>query len=128
MVEFIATIFLIILFSIMSVFQALLAIGLPFGHLAYGGKYKKLPTNLRIMSVVAIGIFIFGIIAVLERVELINIFNNPVVSLVTVWILAGYSTLNVLMNIMSRNKWEKRIMTPVAITIATCCYLVAIFT
>ncbi len=127
MIEIIAAILLIILFIIMSVFQFLLVLGLPFGHLAYGGKYKKLPKKLRIMSVVAIGIFIFSSIIVLERVELIKIFNNPIVSLVTVWILAVYSTLGVLMNLISRSKWEKRIMTPIAIVIALCCFIVAIF-
>ena len=127
MIVIIAAILLIILFIIMSVFQFLLVLGLPLGHLAYGGKYKKLPTKLRIMSVVAIGIFIFSSIIVLERVELIKIFNNPIVSLVTVWILAVYSTLGVLMNLISRSKWEKRIMTPIAIVIALCCFIVAIF-
>ncbi len=127
MIVIIAAILLIILFIIMSVFQFLLVLGLPLGHLAYGGKYKKLPTKLRIMSVVAIGIFIFSSIIVLERVELIKIFNNQMVSLVTVWILAVYFTLGVLMNIMSRSKWEKRIMTPIAIVITLCCFIVAIF-
>jgi len=127
MIEIIATIVAIILFSIMIVFQLLLVLGLPLGHLAYGGKHKELPTKLRIMSLIAIGIFIFASIIILERVELINVFNNPTFSLVIVWILAVYFTLGVLMNMMSRSKWEKRIMTPLAVVIAVCYYIVAIF-
>lgn len=127
MIEIIAAILLIILFSIMSIFQFLLVLGLPLGHLAYGGKHKKLPTNLRIMSLIAIGIFIFASIIVLERVELINIFKDRIVSLVIVWILAIYFTIGVVMNLISRSKWEKRIMTPIATVITVFCYIVAIF-
>lgn len=69
MIENIVAIIAIILFSIMIVFQFLLVLGLPLGHLAYGGKYKELLTNLRIMSILAIGIFMFATIIVLELVE-----------------------------------------------------------
>jgi len=69
MIENIVAIIAIILFGIMIVFQFLLVLGLPLGHLAYGGKYKELPTNLRIMSILAIGIFMFATIIVLELVE-----------------------------------------------------------
>ena len=111
----------------MSIFQFLLVIGLPLGHLAYGGKNKELSANLRIMSLVAIGIFIFGSLVVVDRVKLLIIFNNPMISLVVIWILAIYFSLGVFMNLMSKSKWEKRIMTPIALVIAICCYLVAIF-
>ena len=110
----------------MSVFQLLLAIGLPLGRAAYGGKYEILPKNLRIMSLVAVGIFVFGMIIVLERAGLITIFNNPLLTAIVVWILAVYSTLNVLMNAVSKSRIEKRIMTPLSILIAICCYIVAI--
>ena len=126
MIEIILAIILIILFSIMSVFQFLLVLGLPLGHLAYGGKYKELSTGLRIMSVVAIGIFIFSTVIILDHINLINVFN-PIFSLVVVWILAGYSTLGILMNLASKSKLEKIIMTPIALIIAVCLYLVAIF-
>jgi len=115
-----------ILFVLMSVFQLLLALGLPLGRAAYGGKYEKLPTNLRIVSLIVVGIFVFAIFIVLERAGIITIFNNILLTAIIVWILAGYFTLNVLMNAVSKSNWEKRIMTPLSLIIAVCCFIVAI--
>ncbi|MFX1346304.1 MAG: hypothetical protein ACFFAI_14420 [Promethearchaeota archaeon] len=47
--------------------------------------------------------------------------------MVIIWILAVYFTIGVLMNMMSRSKWEKQIMTPIALIIAVCCYSITIF-
>lgn len=115
-----------ILLFLLIIFQLLLAIGLPFGRFAYGGKHEKLPNNLRIMSLIAVGIFIFGIIIALERAAIITIFNNELLTVIVVWIFAVYSTLNTLMNAVSKSKWEKRIMTPISFVIAGCCYILAI--
>lgn len=115
-----------VLFLLMIVFQVLLAIGLPYGRVAYGGKYEILPTNLRVMSLIAVGIFSFGIINVLERVNILTLFNNELLTTIVVWIFAVYLTLNTLMNVASKSQWEKRIMTPISFVIAVCCYLLAI--
>lgn len=126
MIIFFAAIIAAVLFAVMGVFQLLLALGLPLGKLAYGGKYERLPTNMRIMSLVAIGIFALGSISVLERVGIIFIFNNPIFTLVVVWILAVYLTFNTLTNAISKSKREKLIMTPLSLISAICCFVVAI--
>jgi hypothetical protein len=127
MIDLIAAVILIIMFSIMVIFQFLLAIGMPIGFLAYGGQHKKLSRKLRILSVIAMGIFIYAIIVVLDRTGIITLFSNPWVSGISIWILAIYFTIGILMNAVSRSKWEKRIMTPFVLIIAICCYLIAIF-
>ena len=126
MILLITAIVACILFVLMTVFQLLLALGLPLGRVAYGGKYEKLPTKLRIASLIAVGIFVFAIFIVLERAGIITIFNNTLFTAIVLWILAGYFTLNVLMNAVSKSKWEKRIMTPLVLIIAVCCFIVAI--
>ena len=122
----IAAIIAVIIFAVISVFQLLLALGLPLGKLAYGGKYEKLPTNMRIMSLVAIGIFALGSISVLERAGIIIIFNNPIFVLVVVWVIAVYLAFNTLLNAISKSKQEKVIMTPLSLILAICCFIVAI--
>lgn len=122
----IAAILTSVLLFLLIIFQLLLVIGLPFGRFAYGGKYEKLPKNLRIMSLIAMGIFIFGILIVLERATLLTIFNNEILTTIVVWVFAVYLTLNTLMNVASKSKWEKRIMTPISLIIAVCCYILAI--
>ena len=126
MILIIAAIIACVLFFLLSIFQVLLAIGLPFGRAAYGGKYETLPKNLRIMSLIAVGIFVFGIIIVLERAEIITILNNVILTGIVVWIFAVYLTLNTLMNAASKSKWEKLIMTPISLVIAVCCFILAI--
>jgi len=126
MIDIIAGIIAVVLFSLLSIFQLLLALGLPLGRLAYGGKYEKLPNNLRIISLSAIAIFVYAIIIVLERAGLITIFNNPLLVVISIWIIAGYLTFNTLINAISRSKWEKRIMTPISLIVAVCCFIVAI--
>jgi hypothetical protein len=126
MIVLIAAIIAVVLFTGMIVFQLLLVLGLPFGHLAYGGKYEKLPSKMKIVSLVGIVIFIFAILSVLERAGIIIIFNNPMFVTVFVWIIAIYLVFNTLMNAISKSKWEKLIMTPISLTLAICCFIVVI--
>jgi len=126
MVVLIAAIIAVVIFAGMSVFQLLLALGLPLGKLAYGGKYEKLPTNMRIMSLVAIGIFAMGSISVLERAGMITVFNIPIFTLVVVWVIAVYLAFNTLLNAVSKSKQEKLIMTPLSLILSICCFIVAI--
>jgi len=126
MTVLIAAIIAVAVFAIVSILQLLLALGVPLGKLAYGGKYEKLPTKMRIMSLVAIGIFALGSISVLERVGIITIFNNAILTLVVVWIIAVYLAFNTLTNAISKSKREKLIMTPLSLISAICCFIVAI--
>lgn len=122
----IAAVIAVVIFAVISVIQLLLALGLPLGKLAYGGKYERLPTNMRIMSIVAIGIFVLASISVLERAGIITIFNNSLIVLVIVWIIAVYLAFNTLLNVMSKSKREKLIMTPLSLASAICCFIIAI--
>jgi preprotein translocase subunit SecY len=115
-----------LIFIVNCIFQLLIVIGLPLGHLSYGGKYdrQKLPNKLRITSVIAIIIFSFATITYLEFAGLITILNNPNFTLIYCWIIAIYLTLGVLMNAASKSKWEKRIWTPITLLNAISCYIV----
>ena len=126
MIVLIAALIAVVFFTVLSIFQLLLAIGLRLGKLAYGGKYEKLPTNMRIMSIVAIGIFVLASISVLERAVIIIIFNNPILTMVIVWIIAIYLAFNTLLNLLSKSKPEKLIMTPISLISTICCFIVAI--
>jgi hypothetical protein len=127
MIASVVSIIATVIFSIMIVFEFLLVIGVPLGYLAWGGQYKELPPKLRIMSAVAIGIFIYAIIMVLEVGGIIDLINIPLLAYISVWVLAVYFTLGILMNGVSRSKWEQRIMTPIAALSAVCCYVIVIF-
>jgi len=126
MIVLIAALIAVVVFALVSVIQLLLALGLALGKLAFGGKYERLPTNMRIMSIVAIGIFVLASLSVLERAGIIIIFNNPIFVLVIVWVIAVYLAFNTFLNAMSKSKKEKLIMTPLSLISAICCFIVAI--
>ena len=122
----IAALIAVVIFAVVSIIQLLLALGLPLGKLAFGGKHERLPTNMRIMSIIAIGIFVLASISVLERAGIITLFNNPIFTLVVVWVIAVYLALNTLLNALSKSKKEKLIMTPLSLIASICCFIVAI--
>lgn len=126
MIVIIAALIAVTVFAVVSIIQLLLAVGKPLGKLAYGGKYETLPNNMRIMSIVAIGILTLGAISVLERAGLITILNNPILTLVIVWIIALYLAFNTLINAISKSMKEKLIMTPLSLISSICCFIVAI--
>ncbi|MHA1671358.1 MAG: hypothetical protein ACTSV5_12390 [Promethearchaeota archaeon] len=123
----ISAILVVIISAIISIFLLLLAIGMPLGYLAFGGKHeKKLPNKLRIISIIAMGIFIFTSLAVLDLANFISIFSNSLIPTIAIWILAFYFAFNILTNVISKSKWEKRIMVPLSLTLSVCCFIIVI--
>jgi len=107
-------------------FHILLALGFPFGQVAWGGKYKKLPLGFRLGSLFSAGIMVFAAILVLEKATIIMVLNTPNVATFGVWTLVAFLGLNTISNFVSRSKWEKRIMTPLSFTLSVLCLTVAI--
>jgi hypothetical protein len=106
-------------------FQLLLVSGFPYGQAAWGGKYIKLPSRLRIASLFSAGVFVVASLFVLERADILSVFNNASLVTIGVWILVAFLGLNTLGNFASKSKLEKRIMTPVSLSLALLCLIVA---
>lgn len=111
-------------FAGMVVFQLLLAVGLPIGHLAWGGRHSKLPMYLRLVSTLSAFLFIYGIIMVLERAQIIQLLDAPGVPSTSVWILAALFGLSIIGNLNSESDTERKIMTPVATLLCWSCIVV----
>ncbi len=107
-------------------FQILLALGFPFGEAAWGGKHRILPPIFRFASLFAAAIFVFVSIIVLEKAGISSVFNNSTVVTYGIWVFTAFFGLNTISNFMSRSKLEKRIMTPVSLTLSLLCLVVAI--
>ena len=108
----------------MAIFQFLLALGFPYGKLAWGGFYEKLPVSLRIGSGISILIYGYGIIALLESAQIIELFNKPELIEYSVWIFALLFALSTIGNLQSKSELEKRVMTPVGILFCCLCIIV----
>lgn len=97
-----------------GVFQALLAVGKPWGEWAYGGQMAGvLPTRYRVASIVAIGVYVIQIAHYLGQADLIASPLSAGVATVINWVLVGFFALGTVMNGISRSKKERNLWTPV---------------
>lgn len=107
----------------LAVFQAALIAGQPLGRFAWGGQHDVLPQNLRVGSLLSILLYALFAVVILDRAGLLSLGVS--IPGFAIWVLAGYFTLGVLMNAISRSKPERNVMTPVALLLAACCYALA---
>ena len=116
-----------VLIGVVTVFQLALALGLPAGRAAWGGRHQgKLPTRLRLASGIA-GLIVYPgiILVVLETGEVIDRPDQvPDVGAIGMWVLTALFTVGALANLASQSKVE-RVWVPVSLTIAVCCAIVA---
>lgn len=115
-----------VLFAALAVFQLLLALGLPLGRLAWGGVHERLPGALRFASLISVGIFAFGMLAVLERAGLYVSLRDERIVTITCWLLTVLFLFSIVGNLNSRSAMEKRVMTPVAVLLTAGCLILAL--
>ena len=108
----------------LAVLQALLAAGRPYGRLAWGGQHRVLPRGLRIGSAVSIALYaLFGGVVLAAAAAAPGV---PRWLEVAVWVLTGYFVLGTVMNLASRSRPERLVITPVCLVLAGCCLVVAV--
>lgn len=110
----------------LACFQAVLACGVPLGRLAWGGMHTRFPIGLRIASLASAAICALGALCVLERAGVVSIFDRPDAIRVVVWALTVLFGLSTIGNLASKSVWERRVMTPVAATLALMCLTVSL--
>lgn len=122
-----AAILAVVLLGAIVVFQLALALGAPWGAMAWGGKKPGvLPAPLRIASaVVAVVVYPLVIALVLAAAGLIGDEWLPADRTLIMWVLAGVLGVGAVMNFASRSRPE-RLWGAVALTIALCCAIIAL--
>lgn len=108
-----------------AVLYLLLAMGLPYGDLAMGGKYKTMPKQMRVACAVSVAIQLVAILFVLQAGDVISIDSLEAIASGVCYFFAAYLFINTLMNVMSKSKKEKMIMTPLSLVTAICFLLTA---
>lgn len=109
----------------LSVFQLLLILGKPLGDYAWGGQYKILPRKLRIASMASIVLYIVFASFLVSKVRLLVIDDTSMVIDYGMWVITGYFILGIFVNLISRNKKERIVMTPTALVLAVVFFIVA---
>jgi hypothetical protein len=113
-------------FALLTCFQVALALGVPWGRAAWGGSHERLPRGLRIASGFAA---VFWIVAALVVLGHAGYEWSPVplgVGRWGTWLLFGLLGLGALMNLASKSRWERFLMSPFAALLSLLCLLVAL--
>jgi hypothetical protein len=107
----------------LAVFQLLLVVGAPLGRFAWGGKHRVLPAPLRAGSAVSIAIYALLATVVLARAGLVSPGVPSGVVRTATWAVVAYLLLGAGLNLASRSKPERALMSPVS---AVLCGLYAV--
>ena len=108
----------------LTLFQANLAAGAPWGRFAWGGQYERLPPQLRVASVLSILIYVGLAAIVLGRAGLVALTGNWLGP--ATWMVAGFMALGTVMNAISPSVPERLAMTPVAAILCACAVITAL--
>lgn len=116
----------IALLGLLALFQLALALGAPWGRLAFGGEHEgALPGRLRIAAACTILIYALFAIIALSHLGAIRLLPAPVAG-IGIWVVFGILALSALANLLSRSRLERAMMTPIAAVLAILALLIAL--
>ncbi|WP_124113560.1 hypothetical protein [Paenibacillus xylanexedens] len=114
-----------VLILVVILFQVALAVGVPWGDYAMGGKFPgKYPISMRFTCIVQIAILAFIDTIVLSKAGLLwpqwSVFART-----AIWFIVGYLVLGTILNLITRSVWERRIWAPVTLLMLISSVIVA---
>jgi len=110
-------------FSVVIILSLLIILGLPLGELTMGGQYKVFPKKLRIVLVSQLLLQVFFVIVILQMGGFLPLWFSYKTTRIILIVMAVYLSLNVLMNLASKSKKERLIMTPLSLIAAVCFWI-----
>ncbi len=115
-----------ITFGLAALLYILIALGLPLGEFAFGGKYKIVPPKQRVACAFSVLIQLFAIMIILQTGEVLpNLFSMKVTRSIC-YFFAIYLSLNSILNAFSRSKKERYTATPLSVITAICFWITAL--
>ena len=115
-----------VLFGVIATMTVLVACGLPLGEFTMGGQHKILPKKFRIMAAISVAIQIFAMIIILQAGGFIPLWLSFKVTKYICFFFAAYLSLNTIMNMISKSRKEKYVMTPISLIAAFCFWITAL--
>ncbi|WP_392406856.1 hypothetical protein ACF3OJ_06205 [Cardiobacterium hominis] len=114
-----------VLFGIITIMTVLVACGLPLGEFTMGGQHKILPKKFRVMAAISVAIQIFAMIIILQAGGFIPLWLSFKVTKYICFFFAAYLSLNTIMNMLSKSRKEKYVMTPFSLIAGICFWVTA---
>jgi hypothetical protein len=121
-----AAVVVYVLLAALAVFQVALIAGAPLGRYAWGGQHEVLPTRLRIGSAISVLIYAWIAAVIAYSVTLLDIPAGERLADPGIWIVTAYFAVDVPLNLASRSRPERLVMTPVVLILFVCCLLIAL--
>ena len=115
-----------VLFGVIAIMTVLVACGLPLGEFTMGGQHKILPKKFRVMAVISVAIQIFAMIIILQAGGFISLWLSFKVTKYICFFFAAYLSLNTIMNMLSKSRKEKYVMTPLSLIAGICFWITAL--
>ena len=115
-----------VLFGVIAIMTVLVACGFPLGEFTMGGQHKILPKKFRVMAVISVAIQIFAMIIILQAGGFIPLWLPFKVTKYICFFFAAYLSLNTIMNMISKSRKEKYIMTPLSLIAGICFWITAL--
>jgi len=115
-----------VLFGVIATMTVFVICGFPLGEFTMGGQHKILPKKFRVVAVISVAIQIFAIIIILQAGGFISLWFSFKVTKYICFFFAIYLSLNTIMNMISKSRKEKYVMTPLSL-IAGICFFVTAF-
>ena len=112
-------------FGVIATMTVLVACGLPLGEFTMGGQHKILPKKLRVVAVISVAIQIFAMIIILQAGGFISLWFSFKVTKNICFFFAAYLSLNTVMNMISKSRKEKYVMTPLSLIAGICFWITA---
>ena len=114
-----------VLFGVIAIMTVLVACGLPLGEFTMGGQHKILPKKFRVMAAISVAIQIFAMIIILQAGGFIPLWLSFKVTKYICFFFAAYLSLNTIMNMISKSRKEKYVMTPLSFIAGICFWITA---
>ena len=114
-----------VLFGVIAIMTVFVACGLPLGEFTMGGQHKILPKKFRVMAVISVAIQIFAMIIILQAGGFISLWLSFKVTKYICFFFATYLSLNTIMNMISKSRKEKYVMTPLSFIAGICFWITA---
>ena len=114
-----------VLFGVIAIMTVLVACGLPLGEFTMGGQHKTLPKKFRIVAVISFAVQVFAMVIVLQAGGFISLWLSFKATKYICFFFAAYLSLNTIMNIISKSRKEKYVMTPLSLIAGICFWITA---
>ena len=114
-----------VLFGVIVIMTVLVACGLPLGEFTMGGQHKILPKKFRVMSVISVAIQVFAMVIILQAGGFISMWLSFKLTKYICFFFAVYLSLNTIMNMISKSRKEKYVMTPLSLIAGICFWVTA---